>query len=240
MRHAVIRSGERGGAPFEALLAGAWLSRQPDDFRASILRHGRVITVRPAETIAYEGDNDQRIFGIMRGAIACYGSHCHDTPMLGTLTMPGQWFGFGTTIGGRPRSLSFTAREASALLCLGPAELTALRAEWPDLATRLGWLTIINTDYTENIVWELLVGRVDRRIVAVLLRLCRSTTAEPSFPLSQSELAEMANASRASVNKLLRSLEHEGLVSAGYGRIMVHDVERLKAWFDRTADSRFS
>lgn len=240
MKQDVVRPRGQDDTPFEALLAGAWLSRQPDDFRASILRHGRVITVRTAETIAHEGDSDQRIFGIMRGSIACYGSHCHDTPMLGTLMMPGQWFGFGTTIGGRPRSLGFTAKEAATLLCLGPAELKELGSDWPDLGARLGRLTIVNMDYAENVISELLVGRVDRRIVAVLLRLCRSTTAEPSFPLSQSELAEMANASRASVNKLLRALEHEGLLSAGYGRILVHDADRLKAWFERTADGRWN
>jgi len=236
MRQDAQTNGEGPGERFAALLAGQWLSEQPEDFRSTIIRTGRIIACRAQEPIAYEGDHDRRIFGVIRGAVGCYGSHRHETPMLGTVMMPGQWFGFGTTIAGRPRSLGFAALEASELLSFAEPEMRQMSERFPDFPLRLGRLQTINFDHAERVVAELLIRNVERRIVAVLLRLAVETRAAPDLPLSQSALGEMANASRASTNKLLGSLERSGLIRAGYGRILITDLAGLERWFAASAE----
>jgi CRP-like cAMP-binding protein len=221
---------------FAPLLAGIWLSHQPEEFRSAIIRTGRIISCRAHERISYEGDDDRRLFGVIRGAIGCFGSHRHETLILGTVMMPGQWFGFGTIIGHRPRTLGFVALEATELLSFGQPEMRQMGERFPDFPLRVARLQSINFDHAERVVAELLIRNVERRIVAVLLRLAQETRGPPDLPLSQSALAEMANASRASTNKLLGQLERAGLVKAGYGRIVITDVTGLERWFAASAE----
>jgi CRP/FNR family transcriptional regulator, cyclic AMP receptor protein len=222
--------------PFGQLFAGQWLRDQDASFCQALVRTGRRVSCETGEHITFEGDEDWRFFGVIRGSVGSFGSHRHDTPILGTLLLPGQWFGLNAALAKRPRSLTFVIKEPSELLSFGQREAQLLHDAFPDLSARLSKLSTINFDYTENVVGELLVPKVERRIVAVMLRLCRCTTASPSFPLSQAELAEMANASRGSVNRLLSQLELLGLISAGYGRITVRDPAGLERWFEADAE----
>jgi CRP-like cAMP-binding protein len=186
----------------------------------------------PRDPVSFEGDDDRRIFGILSGTIGCLSGHRHQMPVLGTIIGPGHWFGMGPQLTGTGRILSFVAREPSVLVSLGDAELRCLGESFPDVSQRLAQLAQLQANYIVHVVAELLVPEADRRIAAVLLRLSALETGQASFPVSQSELGEMANASRASVSKALGTLARLGLVAIGYGRIAVPNPAALEAWFD--------
>lgn len=199
------------------------------------MRAGRVLVLRPRETVTSEGDEDPRIFGVSNGTIGTYSSHRHQFPVLGTILVPGQWFGIGPRLIGGGRTLTFIAMENSELLCFGETEWQQIAAVCPELQDRLAQLAQMMSNYSNEIVAELLIPKTERRIVAVLLRLCERSSGEFSFPLSQTQLAEMANASRSSVNTIIKTLENAGLVTAGYGRISVTNHQGLARWYDLAA-----
>ncbi|MEE4338137.1 Crp/Fnr family transcriptional regulator [Erythrobacter sp.] len=224
--------GAPGEGHFAGLFAGAWLSRQPAAFRQHLIAVGRRAFYGRRDPIGFEGDDDRRILGIVSGSIGCLTSHRQHMPVLGTIIGPGQWFGMGPQLIGSERILSFVAREPSELISLGDTELWRLREAFPDLPQRLAGLAQLQSNHIAGLVAELLVPEADRRIAAVLLRLCEPGSGKDSLPLSQSELGEMANASRASVSRTLRVLAQRGLVEVGYGRIAVEDRAGLEAWFE--------
>lgn len=225
-------AGAIGGAHFARLLAGPWLAKQPAEFNRRLVEIARRACHRAGDSVSFEGDDDRRIFGILSGSIGCLTGHRHQMPVLGTIIGPGEWFGLGPQLTGTRRILSFVAREPSELVSLGNAELRCLGEAFPDLQQRLAQLAQMHANYIARIVAELLVPESDRRIAAVLLRLSEPETGQYSFPMSQAELGEMANASRASVNKALRTLSQRGLVEVGYGRIRMSNRAGLEAWFE--------
>lgn len=209
-----------------------WLAGQSAAFRRGVLDQGHWRHFSAGEVIALEGDTDTTIFGIGAGAIDAQRSHRHALPILGSILFPGQWFGSGPRLVQMPRMMTFTARLNSTLLCLGDAELKRVSAMFPDLPVHLAQLAQLQANHAVDCVSELLIPETELRITAVMMRLAKLAAPEPMLPLAQTELAEMANASRASVAKLVRELKQRGLVSVSYGRIIVCDRAGLTAWFD--------
>jgi CRP-like cAMP-binding protein len=219
-----------------ALWRKGWLAVQPDDFRRAMVAIGRQRSLASGEVVALEGEDDARMYGIVKGAMACSGSHGHDAPILGTIMFPGQWFGFGPQLAGTRRVLTFHAQCPSVLLCFGNPELAKVRASFPDLGDRLAQLAQMQTNYTTDVVCELLVKDTALRIVTVLQRLAIWAAPATRLPMSQAELAEMSNASRASVSQALKMLERQGLVVLGYGGIDIPALDALNRWNAAGAD----
>lgn len=71
----------------------------------------------------------------------------------------------------------------------------------------------------------------DRRVVGRLLDLCEQYGTDGSgqvlIPLTQTDLVELAGATRPTENRVLRALAAEGLVRLSRGRIVVVDPTRL-------------
>lgn len=215
----------------DGLVRRGWLAAQAEDFRHCIAQHGRLRTLESGEPIAFEGDTDKQFYGIVSGAVSCLRSHRHEAPILATVLFPGQWFGTSPHLTRLPRVLTFTAKEHSVLLCLDPAALDRMRARFPDLSDRLGQLAQMQANYLVDIMSELLIPQTELRIAAVLLRLTGWTDCGHSLPLNQTELAEMANASRASVAKVVKELKAGGLLATNYARIEIRDPDALADWF---------
>jgi len=221
---------------FRALCEHGWLSDQPPAFREAVLRHGKAKRVTRRRVIAYEGDADPQIFGVASGSVGIYCSHRHDYPRIGTIIGPGKWFGEGPRMAGKPRVLTFIAAETSVLLTLGDSELRAIAKDHPDLPQRLGHLAEANAQFIAFIVSELLVPQTERRMAAVLLRLCEWRKEPIRLALGQSELGEMMNASRASVSRALKRLETRGLLEVGYGTVTVPATAALVHYLEDSSD----
>lgn len=214
------------------LVQRGWLAGKAEVFRNCILEQGRWRDVPAGGMIAMEGDTDTVIFGIASGVVSAQRSHRHDIPILGSLLFPGQWFGSGPRLAGAPRMMTFAARQDVTLLCLGDAELARVRAHCPDLTDHLAHLAQLQANFAVDCVSELLIPETELRITAVLLRLANLAAPDTILPMAQIELAEMANASRASVGMLIKELKAAGLVTISYGQIEVRDRAALTAWFD--------
>jgi CRP/FNR family transcriptional regulator, cyclic AMP receptor protein len=215
-----------------ALSRKGWLAAQPEEFRRQMIMMGRRRSLASGEVVALEGEDDARMYGILKGAIACSGSHGHDAPILSTVLFPGQWFGYGPQLGDLPRTLTFHAQAPSELLAFGNTELQKIRAVAPDLGERMAQLAVLQTNYAAAIVTEVLIPKSAQRIAAVLVRLANWSAPLTLLPVSQNDLAEMSNASRQTVSKALKKMEHSGLIVQHYGGIDVPNINALARWSD--------
>jgi CRP-like cAMP-binding protein len=210
-----------------------WLSWHPPAVRAAVLRAGRLLRLGTRETLTTEGDEDPRMYGIVAGFFGCSISHRHDRPVLGTLLGPGDWFGEGPLVDEHGlRHVTYCAMQPCTVLVLNSTAMTDLRAQFADFDRRVAQLAVGQVRYLTEVAAELLIENVADRITAVLLRLCADRPAPVALPLVQAELGEMSNASRNSVSKALRTLSQRGLVSRGYGGIVVPDPAALSRWFE--------
>ncbi|MEM1132090.1 MAG: Crp/Fnr family transcriptional regulator [Pseudomonadota bacterium] len=220
----------------DALTSRGWLAQQPSQFQTLLLETGRILRVETRDTLTLEGDDDLRIFGLVSGSISCLISHRHSIPKLATIIAPGRWFGMGPRLIGGNRTISFVAAEPAVVLWFGASELGRIEAAWPDLNQRIGQLAQINSNYIAQIVSELLIPQAQRRILAVLVRLCEGREGMINLALSQSDLAEMANASRATVNATLKQLERADLLAISYNALKIPCAAKLEQHLDAGED----
>jgi CRP/FNR family cyclic AMP-dependent transcriptional regulator len=147
----------------------------------------------------------------------------------------GEWFGEGSVLKTEPRRYDVIALRDTLLLCLPRAQFDELLAHClpfnhflvAHLNRRLGQaMTIIEAErlrspeqrvalYLSRVFWQ---GR--RRLV-----------------LSQEELGHLAGLSRQTVNRALKSMEQQGLVSLEFGRVAMLDEQGLATYATRPPGS---
>jgi CRP/FNR family cyclic AMP-dependent transcriptional regulator len=147
----------------------------------------------------------------------------------------GEWFGEGSVLKTEPRRYDVIALRDTLLLCLPRAQFDELLANClpfnhflvAHLNRRLGQaMTIIEAErlrspeqrvalYLSRVFWQ---GR--RRLV-----------------LSQEELGHLAGLSRQTVNRALKSMEQQGLVSLEFGRVAMLDEQGLATYATRPPES---
>lgn len=140
----------------------------------------------------------------------------------------GEWFGEGSTLKTERRRYEVVALRDTVLLCLPRAQFEALLAHSlpfnhflvGHLNRRLGQaMAIVEAGrlrapgqrvalYLSQMFWQ---GR--RRVI-----------------LSQEELGHLAGLSRQTVNRALKSMEEQGLVSLDFGRVTILDAQALDAY----------
>ena len=214
--------------------ARGWLSHHPPAVRALLLRESVAVDVPPGTVVFRIEDEATGLYGIVSGAIGVEGGHARQTPLLGHVMRPGDWFGIKAMFSGGPRDLTYRAIEPSRLLFLSRARLVPLMQGDSDLAMRVGQLGEVGSRLGTWALRDLLTPNAGRRLASVLLRVLGMGEVAPQDPqgfwLTHQQLAEMANLSRHHVGGKLAEFEAKGWIRCGYNRIRLFDVEGLAAF----------
>jgi CRP-like cAMP-binding protein len=211
-----------------------WLSRQPESFQAALLRRARLVTFAKGEHAYAASDTTGSIYGVTQGGFGAEVVTPYSDSRLAHIMRDGTWFGTGPVHTGTPRVFTFRAVEPSIAFSVPMAALHEIAAVDATAFRRLAALSEENMWLASHVVSDLLLPSSEQRIVAVLLRAAGVTVGDPLPPphvvlITQSELGEMANASRDVVNRVLGRLESRGMIVVGHGRIQVADAEQLLA-----------
>ena len=214
------------------LAARGWLAGLDRALQQAIFERARPVSLAPDGYVFHAGDPADGIYGIARGGFAISVSTAVSAPALATIVRSGVWFGNGPLVAGRHRALSFRATEASVALHLSASAMRDLIAARADAARAFMDLASLNMEVAIRVVSDLLIPQADRRIAATLLRVTRADDGElppdpAGFRLRQTELGEMANASRRSVVRALSTFAARGWVTLGQRRIAVGDPAGL-------------
>ena len=172
------------------------------------------------------------IYGVVSGGIAVEGCTAWHPPRMGHVHREGHWFGHGPALNGGNRTMGFRALEDSALLHV---PLTALRREMradSEMARLVGQMADLGTSLASWVACDLLISSAPRRVAAVLLRVTGAhegvtPSAPDGFLLTQSEIGEMANASRLHVNRVLGQFAENGWIAKSYKHLRLLDAPAL-------------
>jgi CRP-like cAMP-binding protein len=143
---------------------------------------------------------------------------------------PGDTFGELALLTGEERTATVTALEPGETLVIRSSELRRLAQLHPALDEVLVRLLAEQVRRLSELLVEAYTVDADERVVRRLLELVRVYGGRPpvTVPLKQEDLAALAGTSRATVNRVLRRAERDGLVELHRGRTLVLDPAALR------------
>jgi CRP-like cAMP-binding protein len=222
-------------ADVPVLTKRGWLSHTPAVFQREIIDLCTVQPVARGQPVFVAGDGESDVFGVVSGHLDILSRFSTSDGHVAHIAHPGFWFGFAPLLTGTPRRVTVVARTDAVLAVVRAKRLQRLLRIHPEWWRYLAMAIGEYADITANATSDLMIPENERRVVAVLLRLCdcRFSTADgrppQEIPLTQAELAAMANVSRNTLGTILRGLQDEGLISIGYGKIRPLQPESLRA-----------
>lgn len=228
-------------SPFARKL-GAFVALSEKEMSALDRLHGRRKVFPAGKDMVHQGQTDQAAYILASGWVCFYKILSDGTRQIIDFQIPGDFLGL--------RSVLFRASdhniepvtkvEASEVLV---RDLLETFNETPRLATAVLWAA----SRDEAMVVEHLVsiGRRDakERTAHFLLELGArlklvglGSTSGYACPLSQYLLADTLGLSAVHVNRVLRELREDGLVTFQHGQVEIHDLDELVALaeFDKT------
>jgi CRP-like cAMP-binding protein len=205
------------GAEQEALLAAAIRRRY-----------------RRGEVLFHEGDLGDSVHLLATGRVAVRTTTPDGDSVTYAVAGAGEAFGeLALLSSDHRRTATVVALEDSETLALRREQFERIRARHPGVDRMLVEILAARVRRLSAHLVEALYVPVDKRVVRRLLVLCRqygNGSARVSLPLTQSELAEMAGATRPTVNKVLRTLEDADVIALARGSVQVLDRGALRAF----------
>ncbi len=220
------------------LLRTGWLAKLPENVRDAILSVCRIRRFVAGEAIYNAGDPTGGVHGLAYGVVAMVFPDPTADMTLMHLAQPGMWFGELSLVNDGPRMASAIARTDVITFYTPLPALNALLEAEPTWWRHIAKISALNQISTIAGAEDLMLRDTSRRCIATLLRLCGCRTADPdpmlsgASPVTQDELASMANMSRNKAGEVLRELEAQGLITLGYRTVTVRNGAALRALVD--------
>jgi CRP-like cAMP-binding protein len=203
-------------------------SQVPQEDVRAVLSIARRRTFGRGEIVFHRGDPANALHLIAAGRFAV-----RITTPLGdtaTLAVRGRGDAFGELAlvsEGHERSATIQALEAGETRSILRDDFERLRQEHPGVDSILVAILGERVRELSELLTEAYYLSADDRVVRRLADL--SALYDGSVPLAQEALAELAGTSRATVNRVLRGLQEQGVVVLGRSRIEVEDASRLRS-----------
>jgi CRP-like cAMP-binding protein len=210
----------------------AELSMGESENLAALLRRRRY---RGGDPVFREGDPGTALYIIEAGEIRILLGGSEGKEVVLALLGPGEFFGELALLDGEPRSADAVATANTDLLVLPRDDFVRFLRDVPAVAVNL--LASLSRRFrrTDRLVHDAAFSDVRTRVTRLLVELAETRGTESHGGvvigprLTQGDLASMVGATRESINKCLRSYTAQGLVRHERGRLVLLNVERLRA-----------
>lgn len=211
----------------EVVRSHGWLSRQPEPFRADLLKQCTLRHFDAGDTLYGVGDDATGVYGLVEGAIELSLANGH----IGTVRTAGYWIGETAAFRGMPRMVSLHAIMPSYAFYLPLAEFERLIRN----AEYCRYFALLLTEHIEealSVVADLMASDPIARVAGRLVTLGRAqSSGSRTLPVTQAELASMCGLARPTVNRVVKVLTKSGVLESRYGRMTIVDA----AWLEKLA-----
>jgi CRP-like cAMP-binding protein len=216
---------------------GSFAANLPGETQAELLALGVPRRFEVGRRLLREGETSTHVELLVRGFVKITAT-VEGTETLLAIRVPGDILGETGAISGRPRMATVTACGAVISYAITRADFRAFLRRHPDAAMhmtavmgeRLRWANLRRADFAAY--------PADVRLARVLLEIARAC-GQPTeagvtigIHLSQPELATMIGVAEATVQKAIRDLRRRGVISTGYRRVTITDLDALRAESD--------
>jgi CRP-like cAMP-binding protein len=203
----------------------------PDEVQA-LLRIARRRRFARNEVVFHRDDPADSLHLIQKGRFAVRVM----TPLGDVATIavrgPGESFGeMALLVDAGKRSATVAALEEAETFAIYQREFEQLRRQHAQMNQALLWFLINEVRMLNERLLEALYVPVERRVLRRLVELARlypGVDGVSEIVLTQEALAELAGASRATVNQVLRDEEKRGTIELQRGKTLIHDLGALR------------
>lgn len=183
------------------------------------------------ETVLFKGSAGDHLLFLIEGRLQVVDVTESGREIGLNLLSPGDYFGELSIIDGQPRSASVVAVEKSQIALVPKPQAWELFHRNPLVAQRI--LVGLTDRLRSATAYQtiLCLPNASQRVFALLQRLCSTRPGGLvviEHPPKQHELAIMANTSRESVSRAIKTLTDEHIVEKDHHRLIVRDPQALQ------------
>ncbi|MES2942405.1 MAG: Crp/Fnr family transcriptional regulator [Pseudomonadota bacterium] len=210
----------------------SWFTQLPLETQTHVAGSTFAVSGNRYEVLLHAGTEVKGWYAVLSGLVKLQSSSGQGRLSAFIGVPDGEWFGEGSVLKDEPRRYEVIALRDTVLLCLPRAQFAELLADClpfnhflvSHLNKRLGQAMAI-----------IEAGRLrapEQRVALYLSRVFWQGRSK--LVLSQEELGHLAGLSRQTVNRALKSMEQQGLVSLEFGRVTMLDGQALAAYASRS------
>jgi CRP-like cAMP-binding protein len=211
-----------------------------EDVRA-VLSLARRSTYRRGEVVFHHHDPADAVHLVVKGRFDVRITTSHGDVVALAIRGPGESFGEIAVVTGAERSATVCALEAGETLVLRGSELRRLARDHSSVGEVLVRMLAEHVGLLSERLVEAYTVDAETRIARRVLELGRVYGGTPpvTIPLIQEEIAALAGASRATVNRVLREAENRGVVRLSRGKTtLLDETEMARLARIRASDAR--
>lgn len=194
-----------------------------------VLALARRSTYRRGEVVFHHHDPADAVHLIVKGRFDIRITTAHGDVVALAIRGPGETLGELAVVTGAERSATVSALEPGETLVLRGSELRRLAREHASVGEVLVRMLAEHVGLLSQRLVEAYTVDSEARVARRVLELARVYGGSPPvvIPLIQEEIAALAGASRATVNRVLRDAEGRGIVSLARGKTVLHDPDGM-------------
>ena len=195
-----------------------------EDVRA-VLALARRSTYRRGEVVFHHHDPADAVHLVVKGRFDVRITTTHGDVVALAIRGPGETFGELAVVTGTERSATVSALESGETLVLRGSELRRLARDHATVGEVLVRVLAEHVALLSERLVEAYTVDAETRVARRVLELGRVYGGSPpvTIPLIQEEIAALAGASRATVNRVLREAEDRGIVKLSRGKTTLLD-----------------
>ncbi|MEM8588578.1 MAG: Crp/Fnr family transcriptional regulator [Pseudomonadota bacterium] len=208
------------------------LAELPASTLDAIAEHSRLNQFDANERLFSRGDEVLWAGVIIRGGIrnSLIGYDGHEMSM--SILRRGAFYGWIGLVSPTPSPWDIYAHGPTQVASFQISDFRVLMKQYPELSTMIAQALTDRLRKAYDHMYNLVLDGLDARLRRTLVMLAGDRTMfsaneTPSIKITQETLSSFIQCSRPTVNKLLKDLEHEGLIRLGYGEIVIPDLEAL-------------
>lgn len=205
---------------------------------ADIARYAQLLHVQRGAVLFEEDMPATRLYAIQNGWIRLYKLAVDGRQSVIRLSGPVEVVGISAVLPDARYTLSAQTIAACRLMVWQADDLRTLIDRYPTLQSNSLRLLSEYRDALQQQLLELATEHVEQRLAHALIRLADhygEPADEPehvALPLMQRDLADLIGVSHYTVSRLLHLWQHQGLVQAQRGRVVIIDRQRLMTLAD--------
>jgi CRP/FNR family transcriptional regulator, cyclic AMP receptor protein len=186
------------------------------------------------QVIFREGDTGDTSYVIRSGAVRVTRNHSDGRTITLAELRPGHIFGELAMLDSETRSATVQAMERTTAIAILAGDLKRLLLKHPEIALKMlaGFAQRLRA--ANERISSQSFQTVPSRVAGVLLRQIETLQSEGAperdvlVRATRADLAQLAGTSRESASRFLASLERSGVVTAGRGKVIVHEPAALR------------
>jgi len=212
---------------WQFLHAQPWFATLPAASQQRIADSVTTQRGRKGEVMLRSGDKVKGWYAVLSGLVKLQSQSAQGRLSVFLGVPSGEWFGEGSAMKVETRRYDVIALRDTDLLCLPRAQFDELRGGSLEFNQSLLLQMNMRLGQAMAVIEAGRIRSPQQRVALYLSRLFWH--GRRKLNLSQEELGNLVGLSRQTVNRVLKALEQQGLVSLEFGRVAILDEDALAA-----------